>query len=403
MASALNILKRFISCPATVWPPRDQEKIKMEDSMMPNPSNQPRILFITADAAFTPEWTGSRPEFIRANSEGFGDFPVKLISVLLDLAADVHVAQPDYRKIFAMLSRNEQTNSGIKLPIDRAHLAEDRAFFYSNPVYCNSEWENIRISLSFQREVINQIVPRVEPDLIHCHDWMTGLIPAMAKNWGIPCIFTVSSLRSAKSSLSSIEDRGIDGASFWQHLFYDRYPSSYEETRDTNPLDFLLSGILAARHVSTTSFALMSEIFESQRAIFYSPLRNVLAQKWNAVCAGVIPDTFNPPFNPASPETLYDGVGSNDQIAGMQKKNHVIRQRPFSFDERSTAQRYIDLYETILQRPLVAPEPKKVPTIMKNDRTRISDGQAIPHRMAQSKQPDRIPHERISTPAMVLI
>jgi starch synthase len=75
----------------------------MEDLMMPNYSNQPRILFVTAEAAFTPEWTGSRPEFIRANSEGFGDFPVKLISVLLDLPADVHVAQPDYRKIFAML------------------------------------------------------------------------------------------------------------------------------------------------------------------------------------------------------------------------------------------------------------------------------------------------------------
>ena len=99
--------------------------------MMPNPSNQPCILFVTPEAVFTPQWTESRPEFVSAHPEGFGDFPVKLIRALLDLTADVHVAQPDYRKIFAMSSRNAQTNSGIKLPIDRAHLAEDRAFFYS--------------------------------------------------------------------------------------------------------------------------------------------------------------------------------------------------------------------------------------------------------------------------------
>jgi hypothetical protein len=196
---------------------------------------------------------------------------------------------------------------------------------------------------------------------------------------------------------------GIDAAVFWWRLFFDRFPGDYEETRDTNPLDFLLSGVLAAHYVSTPSFTLMSEIFESRSEFYNSPLRQVLAQKWNTGCAGVIPDSSKPRFDPASPEKLLDGFGSNDQEAGTQKKNHVIRQRPFSFDERSTAQRYIDLYETILQRPLVAPEPKKVPTIMKNDRTRISDGQAIPHRMAQSKQPDQIPNERISTPVMVPI
>jgi hypothetical protein len=102
------------------------------------------------------------------------------------------------------------------------------------------------------------------------------------------------------------------------------------------------------------------------------------------------------PFNPASSEKLLDGFGSNEQEVGTQKKNHVIRHRPFSFDERSTAQRYIDLYETILQRPLVAPESKKTPTIMNI----ISDGQSIPYQKARQTQSDRIPNERILTPAM---
>jgi starch synthase len=370
---------------------------------MPNPSNQPRILFVTAEAAFIPEGSGSRPEFISTHTESFGDFPVKLISVLLDLAADVHVAQPDYRKVFAMLSRNEQTYSGIKLPHNRAHLAEDRAFFYSNPINNNSEWENIRISLSFQREVINQIIPRVQPDLIHCHDWMTGLIPAMAKLWGIPCLFTVRSLRTAKSSLSGIEDMGIDGALFWQHLFYDRYPGNYEETRDTNPLDFLLSGILAAKHVSTTSIALTAEILEGRSDFFYSSLRNLLVQKWSAGCAGVIPGSSNPPFNPVNHKELDADCGSNDQEVGKQKTNHVLAQRLTSFDERRTAQCYIDMCETILQRPLVDPEHKNALTIKNNSHTKTSESQAVAYRKARSIQSDRLSNDRISTLAMAAI
>lgn len=366
-------------------------------------STRPRILFVTAEAAFTPEWTGSRPEFISAHAKGFGDFPVKLISDLLDLGVNVHVAQPDYRKIFAMLSRNEKTNSSIKLPIDRAHLAEDRAFFYSNPIHYNSEWENIRISLSFQREVINQIIPRVQPDLIHCHDWMTGLIPAAAKEFEIPCLFTVQNPDTAKSFLSCVEDRGIDAALFWQHLFYDRFPGGYEETRDTNPVDLLLSGILAAHHVNTASPALMSEIFEGRSGFFYSPLRQMLAQKWNAGCAYVIPGPANPTLNPAGHEKQYANCGTYNQEAGKERKYHVMRQRPFSFDDRSTAQCYIDIYEAILQRPLATPEHKKARTIKRNSHTISSDGQAIPYRKAQSTQSDPLSNERISTPAMAPI
>ena len=73
------------------------------------------------------------------------------------------------------------------------------------------------------------------------------------------------------------------------------------------------------------------------------------------------------------------------------------------FDHWDAAYRYVDLYEKMLQRPLVTPEKKKAHAIMKKSHTRISDGQAIPYQKARSTQSDRIPHERISTPAMVPI
>lgn len=110
----------------------------------------------------------------------------------------------------------------------------------------------MRVSLAFQREVINTIVPRVQPNLIHCNDWMTGLIPAMARRIGIPCLFTIHNVYNVKTVLSSIEDRGIDLALFWQNLFFERQPENYEKTRNSNPVDFLVSGIFAAHFVNTT-------------------------------------------------------------------------------------------------------------------------------------------------------
>ena len=177
---------------------------------MPNHSTRPRILFVTPEVAFVPARRGNRTSYIGAYSGCFCDFLAELISDLLNLGVDVHVAQPDYRKLFEMFSHNEQANPSIKLPIDRVHLAEDRSFFYSTPINSNHEWENIEISLNFQREVINQIAPRVQPDLIHCHDWMTGLIPAAAKEYELPCLFTVQNAESAKSLLFDFLSKSME-------------------------------------------------------------------------------------------------------------------------------------------------------------------------------------------------
>ena len=92
-------------------------------------------------------------------------------------------------------------------------------------------------------QVTNNIIPKVNPDLIHCNDWMTGLIPGMARRLGIPCLFTVHNIHTQKTTLEQIEDRGIDAAEFWNNLYFERQPYNYEESRSTNQVDFLTSGV----------------------------------------------------------------------------------------------------------------------------------------------------------------
>lgn len=117
------------------------------------------------------------------------------------------------------------------------------------------------------------------------NDW--SLIPAMAKIFEIPCLFTVQKSDTVKKFLSYIEDMGIDVAVFWQHLFYDRYPINYEKNRESNPVNFLLSGIYSASFVNTPSFAFLEKMGGRQNFSAASPFWEVLAEKKNASCAAV--------------------------------------------------------------------------------------------------------------------
>jgi len=230
--------------------------------------SNPRILIVTPEVTYLPDNMGNIANYLKAKAGGLADVSAALINALFDLGADVHVALPNYRAMFnhhlpPIIRKDIHTIQKI-MPDDRIHLAEDRAFFYMNRVYSNYGGENMKIALTFQREVINNIVPRVQPDLIHCNDWMTGLIPAMAKQAGIPCLFTIHNIYSMKCLHSHIEDRGIDSADFWQHLYYKRMAYDFEGTRETNPVDFLISGVFAAHFVNTVSPTFLREVIEGR-------------------------------------------------------------------------------------------------------------------------------------------
>ena len=283
---------------------------------MSNTSNQPRILFVTPEVSFVPAGSGKDSHYVNIEPGGFAGFLSNLLHHLLEQGADVHIAQPDYRRAFTAISQNSPHLNGCRMPDSRVHLSEDRVFFYAEGPESNCVWENIKISLAFQREVVNFILPFVQPDLIHCHGWMCGLIPAVAKSWELPCIFTFQSLETGKTILAEIEDVGIDAAAFWQYLFFDRFPANYEETRETNTIDFLLSGIFAADYSCIAGPDLLAKIGESLIRFPRSPLGRVLSAKMAVGCSAFT-------------------------------------------DYQTAIMKYIDLYKKLLRRPVVSAAVKK--------------------------------------------
>ncbi len=275
---------------------------------------RPRILIVTPELNSSSSlWLrgGKAP---RAKAGGLADMCTLLVDSLAERGADVHVAMPHFRSLF----REEPRLSR------RLHLCQDREFYYRRSVYEGGASDNRRAALVFQRDVIHHILPQVRPDIVHCHDWMTGLVPAAARKMGMKSIFTIHNLHDEQATLAEIEDRGIDAARFWDGLHYQQYPESYVQSRSWNQVSFLPSAIHAADHVNTVSQSFLHELMEGRHA-GAGHLGDVLRTKHaSGGASGIInaPDaTWDPGTDPALAER-YDAsshlVGKAANKAALQ-------------------------------------------------------------------------------------
>ena len=285
---------------------------------------RPRILVVTPEITYLPTGMGNMADRLNAKAGGLADVSASLVTALFDHGADVHVALPHYRRMFHMdvgrLISDELRVYKSRLPDSRIHLAEDRCFYYRETVYSNYQNENPRLALAFQREVLNNIIPTVQPDLIHCNDWMTGLIPAAARRLGIPCLITVHNIHTHHVTLAQIEDAGIDAAEFWPHLYYSNVPSSYEACRSANPVDMLASGVFASHFINTVSPAFLDEICRGWFDFIPPYFRKEIIGKRDAGCAAGILNAPDESYDPAvdtaiernyTPDTHAEGKRAN--------------------------------------------------------------------------------------------
>ena len=242
----------------------------------------PRILVVTPEISGLPPGMGDHACGVATMSSGLADLAAALVALLFDLKIDVHVAVPHYMRLFGKpgngLAPQGRTQMS-RLPGSRLHLAEDWMFHHLGDIDSYAPYGSLRAALLFQREVINQIVPWVQPDIIHCLDWMTGLIPAMARRRGISCLFTIHSPVSRQATLAEIEDAGIDAAEFWRHLYYQRWPADYESTRPDNPVDFLASAVFAADFVHNSDAVLLKSPPPGRSSTLSPSLRREINRK----------------------------------------------------------------------------------------------------------------------------
>ena len=306
----------------------------------PNKTIKPRILIITPEITYLPAGMGNMAQRMSAKAGGLADVSASLVSALFELGADVHVALPNYRRMFQGdvfdLHEKELRKYHEVLPEAHIHLAEDRIFYYREQVYSNSSDEAMRIALVFQREVINHIIPVVRPDLIHCNDWMTALIPAMARRRGIKSLFTVHNIHTRQFSLAQIEEMGIDAAEFWMNLYFTQPPANYYHARYDCPVDLLTSGIFAAHYINTVSPRFLWEIVEGWHSVVPDSVRAELRNKYHAGCSAGILNAPDVSYDPETDDSLARNFTVNDFPEGK-AANKLALQRELQLDEDTSA------------------------------------------------------------------
>ena len=299
----------------------------------------PRILIVTPEITYLPDGMGNLAGRMSAKAGGMADVSASLVQALFELGADVHVALPHYRRMFhvetAQLVAEELRKYKSHLSDERIHLAEDRCFYYRDTVYDRGDG-NLKLALAFQREVINNIIPHVQPDLVHCNDWMTGLIPAAARREGIPSLFTVHNIHTHKLTLSQVEDAGIDAAEFWQNLYFGYPPYNYEESRNSNQVDLQASGCFAAHFINTVSPTFLQEIVNGWHSFVPDSIRNEIRNKFYAGCAAGILNAPDQSDNPATDDKIPFKYGP-DNHREMKRKNKLALQHALGLEENADA------------------------------------------------------------------
>jgi len=270
-------------------------------------TKKPRILMVTPEITALPEGMGNAVNYVAAKGGGLGDISASLVHYLNETNEfDIHIAIPKYDvriKNVAHFTNQQIDRLAIVLSGRGIHLVNDSAFSYlSNPYEDNIIHSGSRRALALQRHVINNLLELVNPDIVHCNDWMTGLIPSAAKAKGIKSMFTLHNIFTDKKTMKEIELSGIKPMEFAEFLYFEEFPENIRENWrkhfEKNRVDFTASAIFACDYFNTVSETFLEELVTDKFSdIVPRPIFEVIKEKYdNGRALGILnapSDTVN--------------------------------------------------------------------------------------------------------------
>jgi len=289
-------------------------------------NKKPKILLCTPEITELPEGMGNAANFVSAKGGGLGDISASLVRHLNESHEfELHIVLPKYDNRIKNVSKytNQQIDRlSITLQGKGIHLVNDSAFSYlSNPYADHKVHSPVRRSLVFQRYVINNLLDWIQPDVVHCNDWMTGLIPAAAKAKGIKSLFTLHNIFTEKQTLMDIELSGIKPMEFVEHLYFEEFPENIKQNWrkyfNTNKVDFTASAIFAANYFNTVSQTFLEELKDDHFPELVSrPIYQVIKDKYEQ---GKAVGILNAPNDTINPKVMSDMINFNKHTV-MEKK-----------------------------------------------------------------------------------
>lgn len=311
-----------------------------------------------------------------AKTGGLADVVGALSTALAQQGVSLAVFLPLYAEIDTNRFQLKPTGKTVSVPIsDRIEEAElwtderegvtyyfikkDR-YFARAGLYGTNEGDypdNAERFTFFSRAVLEGIgALGLQPDILHCHDWHTGLIPLYLKT-----LYSDSLKKTA--SLFTIHNLGYQGL-FWHydwHLL--NLPWEYfnhQALEFHGKINFMKGGLVFADALTTVSPKYAKEI---QTAAYGHRLEGVLSRRKKELCGilnGIDTREWDPARDPYIPY-LYDSktlTGKEKCKSALQKELGLPIQKEiplFAMITRLTEQKGVDLVAPIFEKLMKQP------------------------------------------------
>jgi len=255
---------------------------------------------------------------------GLGDVAYSLPKALRDVGVDCRVILPKYLEISQEFKDNMKNilnfkvclgDKTIKCGIEYLLYQDVPYYFVVNDYYFGRkgiyghEDDDERFTL-FSKAVAEmcELSMDFKPDIIHCNDWHTAIIPLLTKNKKMKTLFTIHNLKY----------QGV----FKKDIISDLIPESEEDW-----ISFMKLGIINADWVTTVSETYSKEITHKELG---EGLEEYLKSRGNSL-TGIVNGLDYNLYNPEIDEDIYLKYSYNSMIQGK-KTNKVLLQKYLGMD-----------------------------------------------------------------------
>lgn len=301
---------------------------------------------------------------------GLGDVIGALPGELTRQGVDARVILPKYKTIPQKFVEEMEYITNISVPMawrsqycgvfrllrgGVTYYFVDNEFYFGHDHVYGEMHEDIERFAFFDRAVLS-LLPSLDfkPDVIHCNDWQTGMIPVLLHAhcqdnpfyWGIRTVFTIHNLKF----------QGVWDKETFRDVYSlsDDYftPDKLSHQGDGN---MLKGGLVYSDFITTVSPTYAREI---RYPYFGEGLHGLLSARENSLC-GILNGIDYDEYNPATDEFLAANYTARNFVS-KKKENKLALQRECGLWEddskfvvgmvtRLTAQKGLDLLTAVME------------------------------------------------------
>ena len=208
----------------------------------------------------------------------------------------------------------------------------DNEFYFAGSSPYNNIYEDVEKFAYFSKAVLASL-PYIDyaPDVIHCHDWQTGLVPVYLHTAfgddnfyaGIKTVFSIHNLKfQGRWRIREV----IDITGLPEQIFNDKELESYGEA------NYLKGGVVYADAVTTVSPSYANEITTQEGGEGLHGLMNARENVLYGILNGIDYDEFNPQTDP-----YIESNFSSKSVLSGKKANKAALQKELGLPVRESA------------------------------------------------------------------